>query len=213
MMTRISGKLPGAVIVNHDQDVQEILRRRGAFVPGAKPPKTGDWLHKYTVWRDADGLWFSSAWLAERTGFHVAHTSKWRREGLLTRTRKVPKDFVGRKGGGGGPILLHHDDEVSALLRKPTESSINGTGGAIHEKVSVKGTRRNLRGPEKADQTIQIEDHCYDALKAGKKKRNTIAREVREKFNQAKFAITSVTIYARRRAKRPDDPQPWPVKR
>jgi hypothetical protein len=82
MMTRISGKLPGVAIVNHDSDVQEILRRRGVFVPGAKPPKTGVMRVKefsgdpapstermFLLFQTAPDLWQNAGQVSQATGW------------------------------------------------------------------------------------------------------------------------------------------------
>ena len=73
-------KVLGELTVSLDDDVQRILRRRDdKQKPDEKPQ--GEWLEKYRIWRDADGLHYSSSWLHDETGLRWA--AIWHRCGLM----------------------------------------------------------------------------------------------------------------------------------
>jgi hypothetical protein len=90
----------------------------------------------------------------------------------------------------------------------PSAMFASHVGGSV-----LHGKSKNKRGPEKTEQTIEIEDFCYDALKAGEKKTRAIANEVKVRYKKQTFSRAAVSVYARRRAERLDDPRPWPITR
>jgi hypothetical protein len=94
---------------------------------------------------------------------------------------------------------------VSAMLNPaaPPQSVPTTTPAKSHKR----------RGPDKKVQTLNIENFCYEAKKAGKSKDFVIANDVKREFKLTSFARSSVVKYARRRAERPEDPRPWPIKR
>jgi hypothetical protein len=94
--------------------------------------------------------------------------------------------------------------------KKLREPAVDGQG---RQHLVMAATKRPVskRGPDKTIRTEEIEDHCYDALKA-KTKRILIARDVRARFELPRFAEASVTTYARRSAQRSPQKRPWPIK-
>jgi hypothetical protein len=73
----------------------------------------GRWLEPGRLWRDAEGLWYSSAWIAAYTGKAIRSMFDYLRgSGLVSRYKTVP---MPRKRGGRLPVV-HHASEVDPLL-------------------------------------------------------------------------------------------------
>jgi hypothetical protein len=190
-MIRMVGKLPGVVIVNHDAGVEKILQRRGLSV---RPKlKTGEWLDQYKIWNDAEGHWYSTKWLADRTGRRIGQIHNWIRDGrvingrrrLLTKFQKIQRDFIAKKGGAkGSPVPVFHESEVWPFLGEQTDQQSEQATPLANgiPPQSVK-KERGRSGRKHDKRSLRIQCFCYlERQKTPATKMATICRKLGELF-------------------------------
>jgi hypothetical protein len=97
-----------------EDSVEALLLWRSGKVPD------GCWLTPHDLWRDGEGNWFSSMFIARRLGiplkkmFHV-------RNRYFSRYKPVPRERGdGEERARGSSIIVHHESEVLPLLGLPT---------------------------------------------------------------------------------------------
>lgn len=83
----------------------------------------GCWLTTNELWNDNEGNWFSSIMIARQMGIELVGLANLRRDGYLTRFKRVPRDPGGQVRARGGSIMVHHESEVLPLLGRPGTAS------------------------------------------------------------------------------------------
>jgi hypothetical protein len=85
----------------------KLVERRKGRVDG------GHWLEPGYLWQDAEGLWYSTKWIAERLCLSHKHVERMR--GTLCKRVPLP-------GGIGTSPWVHHESETRPLLGLPGDS-------------------------------------------------------------------------------------------
>ena len=96
------------VTVFAKESLDRLVQRRSGKIDG------GELLTPSEIWTDAEGLWYSSTWIAERKKCNPKQVHKLRELGALTRMKLVPT--VNQKGKPSAPVMVHHESEVRPLL-------------------------------------------------------------------------------------------------
>lgn len=138
------------VVGTWEKDLKGILSYRAGVLSG------GGWLVEGELWRDEEGLWFSSFYIARQlvaAGKLIPASdekddlslcagralSKFRETGVLTRYKEVPRNWTKRRGV---PPIVHHESEVGPLLGLPS------TGQATVPTTLPTATPTNGNGNE-----------------------------------------------------------------
>jgi hypothetical protein len=164
----------------------------------------GDWLEFGDIWRDAEGLWFSTGYLAKnlfkdqpiRQASAIVR-SKFRC-GIFRESRPSKLVPLSHKQGRHGITRVFHLDDAGPLL------GIGGMAPTTTESTQALPTARSKgKGGRPTDpKTAEVYEFCYEARAAGKKlavilHQATIQFGVRAPKNEA-----MVSTYAARHAKR-----------
>lgn len=142
----------------YSRDSLERLRDRRA---GRE--QNGCWLVNGSIWSDKEGLWYSSKFIADKTGksirsmFHLLRSS-----GLTSRFKDVP--LANKKGGR--PPTVHHESEANSLLgiggeivvssAAPKEDKPVRTRNAIWKKWKASGLSYNGIVQKHLDETGEV---------------------------------------------------------
>jgi hypothetical protein len=179
----------GAKLVIHEDDVQRILDwREVKFGARSSPGADGTWLAD-ELFRDADGqVWVTKKWIKDNKGRTKEFAYYWHTRGLL------PSKVAGRPGRrmGRGRVLVYSLDAVERLLTAGQDSNAKVRPGSDATPAQAK-ERRGRKGSREVEEIGQF---CAEWL--GRRKRQTIASQVRKRWDRPDFSATMVSIYARR---------------
>jgi hypothetical protein len=202
------GKAPGALIVNFDGDLQKILADR------KQPSRTvGEWLSKYTLWRNERGLWVSRVWIGQRI---EELTGKKQNDGVLRRKLRelveegrltpiaAPKEYKKDRRHVRNPVKVYLESEVNEHVfgEKPITLTITARTA---EPIAANTTPANFVG----DSPIQVFDYdkntmtfyewCYIEYRV---------KDAKSQFpNLAPTQDNVITTYANRYAERTKVPK------
>lgn len=126
---------------------------------------------------------------------------------LRVRSISRPRGMKGR----WSDVLQYWSADLRALSEW-FQTRANGSARVDTESTAMMPTvAPKRRGPRILNQTLKIGKHCYEQLSKNVLRR-IICREIWERFNRS-MSESDVTTYARRYARNPDNPRPWPPPR
>jgi hypothetical protein len=176
-------------------------------------PAEGEWIEQDDIWHDADGLWYSSRYIARKMEQPVARMhSLLRGSGLIARFKSIPRR-------GRGPVVVHHQDEAHPVLglrvwppqrrerdinragsdQECTDQQTPGATQAPDWAEAAAHPKKPHGGRQRSELSDLVQRFCYENLR--KHKRILIVSQAKEKFGSAApKSPPHVTTYARRYA-------------
>lgn len=166
----------------------------------------GYWLDDGDTWKDEGGVWYSSKFLAKKTGVAPNNVSKaFRSSGRIKRFKNVPPPAApagASRLARSGVWTVHHAADVHLLLGIGGGASTGGAATAAGTGPAVKG-----KAGRKPDPAVEeVLRYCYERWSAGHKLASIRSGATSLYGVRAPKEDSHVFLYAKRYAERKELP-------